>query len=233
MSEEDEISEQYKDMIDRERGVLTRGDRKLLLGKAEYDTEQQRRNARYRLRKHLRNGIVDLSLVAIFIDDSELLQVETDPQKSEDTDVMGLATRIERGLFQLGFRSIFAKKAKKDGSFVGYDSKQTFEEEEYINNSVRSAIVRANKSSNCDPLREVSVEVSIDRTKFEEDEFIEKLVHGNPTHAEFSTYLNHGDINRLREKLRQNNEVVDIDSVVYTIGPDDETFTRHPSQNDS
>lgn len=233
MSEEDEKMDIDKQGLDRERGALTRGDRELLLGIGEYDTEQQRRNARYRLRKHLVNTFIDLSLVAAHIDDSELLQVKNKLQ--EDTEIGGIemlpAGRIESSLFQIGLRSVFLEESMEElFSRIEDPHTDTPVEDEYISTEISSAIIRANRLSGSDPLRDCSVDVTIDRTEFDEEEFIEKLVHGSPTQSEFSAYISNGDISRLQEELRENDEVVDIESQVYTIGPDSETLARYSSE---
>lgn len=49
---------------DRPRGVLSKADRRYLLGMTDMDHEQSRRNAEARIRKRIANGIEDFYLVA-------------------------------------------------------------------------------------------------------------------------------------------------------------------------
>jgi hypothetical protein len=49
--------------LTRERGMLTKTDRKYLRGNIEYDDKQQQRNRRRHIRQRVRNGIVDFNLL--------------------------------------------------------------------------------------------------------------------------------------------------------------------------
>ena len=48
---------------DRDRGVLTQSDREFLLGRKSDYTEQSRRQKRSRIRRRVRNAVLDFSIL--------------------------------------------------------------------------------------------------------------------------------------------------------------------------
>lgn len=51
------------DESDRPRGILSPADRKFLLGEADLESEQSRYDARYRIRRRVRNALLDFTLL--------------------------------------------------------------------------------------------------------------------------------------------------------------------------
>jgi len=74
---------------DRDRGILTPDDRKFLKGEKEYSNVQSERDARYRIRKRIKNGILDFSLLFAHLDKNDREQVFSNynpPRKFRDED---------------------------------------------------------------------------------------------------------------------------------------------------
>lgn len=61
---------------DRDRGILTPTDREFLLGESEIESKSQsERNARARIRKRLRNAVLDFPILLEHLEDRDLKQV--------------------------------------------------------------------------------------------------------------------------------------------------------------
>jgi len=68
---------------ERERGILTTADREFLAGKRDL-TDQSARDARFRIRKRLKNGIRDLAFAQYFLEDRDRLPISEDLFSKDD-----------------------------------------------------------------------------------------------------------------------------------------------------
>jgi len=65
------------DLEDRPRALLTRDDRSFLKGEKEFEEEQQQRNARYRIRTRIENGLRDLGFLHGKLEESDIEKIFT------------------------------------------------------------------------------------------------------------------------------------------------------------
>lgn len=150
--------------------MLTRTDRELLLHRKEYDSEQSRRNARHRLREHIRNSLHDIFLIASHLERDELKQL-VDRQRKLDEEGDHGQISLTTGVFKFGCQL---------ADVVAVDNQRhTFEEkvEADLATVLPSVVERANDDL---AVTDVNVDISIE-TEEDTDALIDELISGNPT----------------------------------------------------
>ncbi|AZH26848.1 hypothetical protein [Haloplanus aerogenes] len=68
----------------RDRGILTPDDRKYLRGEKEYSSKQSEIDARYRIRKRIKNAIIDFSIILSKLTDNDREQIFKSNAPSEE-----------------------------------------------------------------------------------------------------------------------------------------------------
>lgn len=80
---------------DRPRGILTDTDRRYLLGETDYANEQSKRDARYRIRERVFNGLRDLDLVLRELEGRDLEQVLKRIDEDDVESIVAFAKYLE------------------------------------------------------------------------------------------------------------------------------------------
>lgn len=100
---------------DRPRGILTPDDRRFLLGEKEFKHQQSKTNARSRIRKRVKNGILDFGLIYYHLRDEDIWQVfeyENENQRlSLDHSIVELLSLVYFGT--TGFHPPFSTLLKR------------------------------------------------------------------------------------------------------------------------
>lgn len=95
---------------DRPRGILSQADRQFLRGEKEYNSEQSKRDARYRIRERVKNSILDFSILYQHLDQRDRDQIFS-PLSRDHEEVLGsdpemskesVSHMIEEGMFIAG-----------------------------------------------------------------------------------------------------------------------------------
>ncbi|WP_436348816.1 hypothetical protein [Natronorubrum sp. FCH18a] len=77
---------------ERPRGILSPADRRYLLGETDYSSDQSERDARYRIRNRLYNGVLDLNLALHYLESRDFEMVL---EKLEEDDIEGAIAFFE------------------------------------------------------------------------------------------------------------------------------------------
>jgi hypothetical protein len=229
-SDDTETDENPLDQLDRSRGILTQGDRELLTGNHDYDSEQKLRNARYRLREHVRHSLLDVYFLVRHLNNDELKKMM---KRQVD---QGGTLGFDGMLTQLGIRLADIKINSYD--YITDSTEETAHPRnlsDAIANNVKSSIIREEKRSERPAITKINVDISIEREEFDNERILRELVHGTPTHAEFTSYLSNGDLERLRAKLKEHDEVIEIDlgDDIMLIEFDNELLTTYERSKSS
>lgn len=203
---------------DRPRGILTSTDRELLLGQKEYESDQALRNARYRIREHIRHSLLDMFLIYNHIDYDELAQVARRQDKlNSNNDIGGAALGL--ALITVGLQIATERKEQYNDDF-----------EELAENEVESAIRYFQNHTDKKITKTVDVDISIESEK-NTDELIEHLLFEDPDVGTVIEYLERGDLELLANKLREHDEEITPNNH-SPIGPDDRIVNIHAEQKD-
>lgn len=197
---------------DRGRAMLTKTDRELLLGEKEYDSDQGLRNARHRIREHVRKSIPDIHLIAERLEIHELEQlVERQWELDKEGDYRGF--QLSPGVLLLAVQLMYIEANETETrSFIEHVESQ-------VGWAVRSIVERANNN-----LLVTETDVNISMTKQEdEDEIVDDLIRGNPTMSAVSTYLLNFGTDHIQKILRERDTVIET-SEGPVIGPDHDLF---------
>lgn len=191
---------------DRPRGILTEKDRRILRGNASYENKQQIRDARYRMRKRVKESFLDLEDLNLYypIEEYELIM-----ESIQDEFASYQAQNVAEAAIRAAV--ILAKIGVENGYIAGNGGKpMTFTDflEEQLDESI-TAVERAFTEQESIP--KVNTEIEVAHESFDEDHLLAKLVYGEPmkvTKEDVLTYLRYGDLDRLEQKLREENTVV-------------------------
>lgn len=198
-------------ITDRERAMLTKTDRELLLGEKEYKSDQALRNARHRVREHVRNSLLDAFTVSTLIETDELEQIaERHFELGEEDDYT--ATTLSSGVLSLAIRLMYIEATQEfDTSFTEYvESRVATEVRSVIEHETETAVTE--------------IDVDIDITKREDiDEAVRDIVHGNTSMTIVLDHIATFGPEKLQNTLRENDTVLET-SGGTVIGPDHEIF---------
>jgi len=207
--------------IDRSRGILTPTDRELLLGQKEYESDQALRNARYRIREHIRHSLLDMFLIYNDIDYDELAQVVQRQDKLNSNDETRAPGGSAHGLALITV-----------GLQIANERHRTYRNnfEELAEHKVESAIRQFQRHTGSEIIKTVDVDISIESEK-NTDELIEHLLFEDPDVGTVIEYLERGDLELLANKLREHDEEITPKNH-SPIGPDDRIVNIHAEQKD-
>lgn len=198
----------------RKRAMLTQTDRELLLGLKEYDSEQGLRNARHRLREHVRHSLHDIFLLMTQLEQSELERI-VERQRELDEQENLAQISFPGGVFNLGTRLAYIIATE--------DERQSFEEtvEGLVSSAVRGTMERAYDDG---VLTEVTVDVSVE-TEENAEKIVDSLLSGTPQRSSVLSYLSNHDPELLQRRLREEDEEINIRGANNgSIGPDHDIF---------
>lgn len=201
--------------LDRQRAMLTRTDRELLIGRKNYDSEQVLRNAKYRIREHIRNSIDDVMLINNTLSLSEFRQIEHRQKKLYREGEVQSPSFADPAV-ELGLRFAYVQ-ATEIGEY-------TFEElvEELTKYSVRSILTTLEDSL----IENVDVNVSVQKTGLQ-DELLTELVSGTTSMNRLILYLSNpdSDTEKLRNKLQEHSTSIETKDA-GAISPEGELFEQ-------
>lgn len=196
---------------DRERAMLTKTDRELLLGEKEYDSDQALRNARHRLREHIRNSLLDAYTVSTLIEADELRQIVERQNKLGEEDG-GNRVQISSGVLKLAIQLMYVEANQEyDRSFIEHVESE-------VARTVSSVLERESNSI----VTEIDVDISVTE-RGDADEIINDIVHGNPTMSAITKYLLNFGSNHIQKTLREEDTVIETAEGIV-IGPHHEIF---------
>jgi hypothetical protein len=160
----------------RPRGILTNSDRSFLQGEKNLKSEQSRRDARYRIRKRVRNAILDYSILSkklsekdlsmVFeIEDIDFSQFESPSEGLQDESVVSKLVKNQR--FQQGLKDniafLYSGLSESDLDFI-----------EMIEQGVKEACEKDGYA-----VEEVTVTIDIDRERVDIEDLMEKFENGD------------------------------------------------------
>lgn len=187
---------------DRERGILTRTDRDVLLGEKEYETEQGLRNARHRIREHIRHSLYDTFLITTSIDQDEIDKVLDRKQElDQDADVAPISPTS--GLFNLACRFAYSASRSSPRSFID-------RVESDVSGGVTHAIERSEDNT---VVTKVEVDISVQTEESTNtDEIVDTLTSGKVNPSAVFSSLEKGDAEAIRKKLQDRDEVIEMET---------------------
>lgn len=184
--EEQHLGEGWEDWIafyeeERPRGILTKNDREYLRGEKDIEGQNER-NTRYRIRKRLRNGLLDLAFL-----NAEFKGYENDwDQISDDTEVSKRRVQMLGTLYSL---YIFGESETNEGLIENFESdleSMLQQEHPYQGMGILS--------------RSVSVNIDIEDTGKQLEDIEESIRQENVTLQEASFYAEFGEDEELIRK---------------------------------
>ncbi|SDM50543.1 hypothetical protein SAMN04487949_1889 [Halogranum gelatinilyticum] len=207
---------------DRDRGILTPDDRKFLKGKKEFSSEQSERDARYRIRKRVKNSILDFSILLHHLDERDRKQVFSKHMaKSSDDEISSEKLRefVESTMFSQGISDAISLL------YLGVsDAGDSFE-------AVLKEGVAGAEESKGYLVDSVSVDIDVSRGKPDMEDLVSKLNSGEPlSEEEIRAVINSGqfdiDAESLDMLLQQISSQLSVESEDVEINlnyePDDE-----------
>ena len=159
---------------DRDRGMVTRGDREYLFSQDEYEKEAAR-NKRYRIRERISNALFDFNILNR-VEDRDVKEIF---ESFDDADF------VRTEVIEFIYRSVYLT--------ISQDESVEEELEKLLRLSIQSAEHgRGN-------IADVTVDIHIDREEGDTEELIQKFIGGRASAGEFSFLMR----NELIETLDQ------------------------------
>lgn len=177
-SSEDQETEFEK----RDRGILTHADREFLHGQKEEITEQAKRDTRYRIRKRLEHGLVDLGILADHLE-------EKDRTRVFDAIVEEYGAPVIHGMFGLPVRGIIDVEDSIDDGVK--------EVETILERVISTILYRMDDEYMID----VDVDIDANREKPDINELKEKFHREEETSREFHYLARIGEIDWTLENM--------------------------------
>lgn len=175
---------------DRDRGILTPDDRKFLKGKKEYSSVQSERDVRYRIRKRIKNGILDFSLLFAHLDKNDRKQVFSNynaPEKFRDDEAGFTSEDVE----ELLSSTMFANSVSNTIAFLYLGVTDVGED---IIPVIKSAIHDAEENKGY-LVDELTVKIEIGKTEPDTEKLADKFRKGEPlSKEELGILLKSGEI---------------------------------------
>lgn len=184
----------------RDRGILTKDDRKFLRGEKDFESEQSVRDTRYRIRKRVRNGLLDFSILLHHLDRNDreqIFEAFEKPSLSIDDGNVSLSpeefqnvikkTMLTKGISDsLSFVYLGVEDA--GGSFTGV---------------LESAISEAEEERGY-VVEDVKVNIDVTREQPQFEDLIEKFEQGEPlSRSEISQIVRSGELDFDEKTLEQ------------------------------
>lgn len=170
---------------DRDRGILTTADREYLCGEREYSSEQSERDARYRIRKRVKNSILDFSILLNHLQDPDRKQIfqSNFPQKPDsggdpDISLDDFEEIVEKHRFQDSMSNA-----------IGFLYLATMDVNWRVESAFSDGIKQAEEKRGF-VVDDVSVDISVSRKEAGIDELIKRFEEGDSlTPEELRTVL--------------------------------------------
>jgi len=197
---------------DRPRGILTRSDRELLLNGDEDKTKNDLRDARYRIRKRIKNSLSDFALLTEYLDSSDLELVFEDIVDDTPYDVVFALSFI-----YLGNRYLVQQRPDD-------------EVDESFNRLVTIAVQRAERSRGY--LAKVEGGISISREDPSVGELITQLKTGKGTANQYNYIAEHGSLQDVWRNIVESGEPLYLwdDEGTFQEGDTDNAYEITPAQ---
>ena len=195
---EDDIRYNWED-ADRERGVLTKRERRYLLNEIEL-SGQDERNIRYQIRKRVIESLRDL----ILISDENGLQDRDMKRVLESVDTLVLAGALSFVAYR-GLDEDLVEEGK------GMTNDRVSDFEYLLMEVVESAEKLIDDSKG---VAEVDVDIEVDRGEIDEQEVLEKMKSHEATEREFNMWVH----------LHGYDEIMEMDETVGFKTAEDDTI---------
>lgn len=182
--------------VDRKRGLLTKGDRELLLEQTDYDNEQQVRDARYRMRQHLKAALLDAHIVSSRCSMEECAAVLRSVDRELGNKVLIASMMLASSLQKMAMKFLWA--GFEHGGFNEMTNRDWDTEAELtaiIRRSIRSAARRAENEEQ-DQVINIDVDVSITRGEPDKSNIVKRAFRGGGGHQELEEYLEQEDLSQ-------------------------------------
>jgi hypothetical protein len=185
---------------DRKRGLLTRDDRKFLIGETD-TTGQAKYNTKYRIKQRVKRGLRDIAFIrraghqALF---SSALEDLTDDPK--------LARYVALYILEAGMIL-----SQTQDQIYGEQSSIPAEERLGMSDMLESALYYSyNRLPRAATVTNVDVSVDVDSTTHDLDQLEKRIVYNEVTEPELRTYLKIRGRDDLKKKLEKQNETIRV-----------------------
>jgi hypothetical protein len=175
----------------RKRGILTKQDRKYLLGMVE-PSGQQKRDINYRIRERVDSSFKDIILLADHYPDEELKKVK-DRAGGEEQEI------VFEPLLKLAYRLITCT-IDTPGRFFEEDTTKPFER---LIGVVLNRLEVGKLAANRDDEYVEAINVDIEAETRRPEKAIERLLANEGSREDLISVLNYGNISRLQEGIEQ------------------------------
>jgi|APHM01.1.fsa_nt_gi hypothetical protein len=215
MSDRESLPQHAHLKTDRPRGIFTSTDRELILGKKEYESDQSLRNARYRIREHIRHGLLDTCLIHNHLDRDELAKtIQRQDEINRDDDNLNSGFDVGEVLTRLGIETKYEIWGSEPHDF-----------EVIIENMIEDTLYDFYADMSDKFMTRADVDITLEFSE-NTDEIIQLLMFGEPPLDAVIEYLETGDILLLQRKLREHGEQITPENT-SPIDPDDKIFDIH------
>lgn len=186
---------------DRPRGILTKKDRKLLSGREQYENKQQVRDARYRMRKRIKESLLDIKQVQKYYPKAEYEKI----LNSLADEYGDYAVRwVIESCVQM---SVTLAKIGVDSGYFG--PREETDLEDVLKGEIHDAIMNAERKVHTEEsVLDVNVNIDITRTGFDEEEVLFDLLYEEPSMSQVMSYLQHGDLQKLQRQLKEHDKTI-------------------------
>lgn len=212
---------------DRPRGILTKGDRELLLKEKDYDNKQQVRDARYRLRNHMKAALLDAHLLSSYYSLDECAAVLRSVDRELGNEVMFASMTLARSLHQTAINFLWA--GLEHGGF-DEQGRPNWETEQGLAHMVQRSIHRAVQRSDADgQVLDIDVDVDIDiRITREEpgaSNIVKRVFRGGGDFTELLQYLedeevSEDDVAAIRAQFEELGLAITLDQYLEMVDAD-------------
>lgn len=223
----DDLYHQVLD-VDRPRGLLTKGDRKLVLQATDYDNEQQIRDARYRLRNHLKAALLDAQLlISSTYSIDEYAAVLQSIDRDWGSESMIASRILANSLHQVAMNFLWAGVEQGGFDELG---ETDWEAENELAHTVQQSIRKAAQRSDVDEkVVDIDVDVDIDITVTREEpdasNIVKRVFRGSGNYTELLQYLQDeevspADVAAIRAQFDELDLAITLDQYLKTLDAD-------------
>ena len=169
--------------VDRKRGVLTKQDREYLLNKLELDGQRER-DTKFRIRERIRNAVYDINILSDSYPSGEYEKV---------INSSAIYPGMVGNMVEFGFKLLVAQ--------VGITKAvNTFEA--LVQMAISPVIIDNLEDEDEIPVS-ISVNIDVEKTEFDEDQVLNRILDGEGTLEDIRNYAIGGDSERLKQELKK------------------------------